>query len=833
MASETKKRQIVIFSLISVLALAIAVAVYSMVVTLNHSREDRDLQTLLTSIQSEIYDLMVVSQDAAVGDIESIAGLPAIEQSIFEKQQEFASQAEQLDPTNVRRFNEQINNVTFNLRNVEDQSGNIEFLREQLFNLEASIPSIQQSYTQVVDTMLESNSPADQVAEAQAQIWRLERALASLNRILGGDDMRGSYDPLAAAGQFRSDVLVFVEVFIGMRDGNRVLGISQVENPSARLLLDQVEIQFQGINESIEALVGAAPALSITSESADAILRTGAELLTNTQGLSTEIAGLPDRFDIRPFSSLTMTIAMSIAATVALIIGLLIIRGTRENLLTQRLTNETNQEAILRLLDEIADLGEGDLTVNATVSEDFTGAIADSINYAIEQLRELVANVVITAENVAGASNETRAIALRLNEASEHQSSQISDTTKSIAAVADNLTSVSADAEELASVAQSSVVVASKGNQVVQNSITGMNDIREQIQDTAKRIKRLGESSQEIGDIVSLINDIADQTNILALNASIQAAMAGEAGRGFAVVADEVQGLAERATASTKQIESLVRAIQTDTNETVESMEQTTAEVVRGAELANSAGESLTEIQSTSENLAKLILAISGAAKEQSEQANRASRSMRVISDITEQTLSGSAESGKAIGELAEQAVRLRSSVDDFKLPDGTSSSFSNNDLEATNTFNQTSDLTDIVLKENSAESLEELESRGEEEKFENEMEKTRIMNSADFEASSEEQSPQIEDSPEPILRSQVLADEDSSSDTEEFEDLDWGIDMDTIDQAETTNGASNTEQESDEELTENDEALAADIDLDDDLLSFDIDLDEDEESQP
>ena len=810
MASETKKRQIIIFTFMSVLALALAVAVYSMVVTLNHSREDRDLQTLLTSIQSEIYDLMVVSQDAAVGDMESIAGLPAIEQSIFEKQQSFASLSEHLDPTNVRRLNEQLNNVIFNLRNVEDQSGNIEFLREQLFNLEASIPGIQQRYTQVVDTMLENDSPADQIAEAQAQIWRLERALASLNRILGGDDMRGSYDPLAAAGQFRSDVLVFVEVFIGMRDGNRVLGISQVEDSSVRLLLDQIEIQFQGINESIEALVGAAPALSITSESADAILRTGAELLTNTQGLSTEIAGLPERFNLRPFSSLTMTAAMSIAAVMAILIGLLIIRGTRENLLTQKLTNETNEEAILRLLDEIGDLGEGDLTVSATVSEDFTGAIADSINYAIEELRKLVANVVVTAESVAGASNETRAIALRLNEASEHQSSQISDTTKSIASVADNLTSVSADAEELASVAQSSVAVASKGNQVVQNSITGMNNIREQIQDTAKRIKRLGESSQEIGDIVSLINDIADQTNILALNASIQAAMAGEAGRGFAVVADEVQSLAERAATSTKQIESLVRAIQTDTNETVESMEQTTAEVVRGAELANSAGASLTEIQSTSENLAKLILAISGAAKEQSENANRASRSMRVISDITEQTLAGSAESGKAIGELAEQAVRLRSSVDDFKLPEDASSNLDNGDLNVSNEDSQIPDLTDLIIEDDSTDSLTEFEPEIEEETFE------------------------LESESEASLQAQTVPDE--LFEIEELDELDWDIGVDIIDEAETQSDSSNTEQNLDKTVAENDELSIEDIDLDEDFLSFDIDLDEEdeeEESQP
>ena len=601
MASVTKTRQLVIFSLLSLLAISIAIAAFSMFSTATNNRADRELQNLITSVQSEVYDLMVVSQDAAIGDIEAIAGLPAIEQSIFEKQQSFVALADQLDPANVRRFNEQLNNIISNVRSIETQSENIQFLRTQLSTLEASIPRIQESYTQIVDTMLGIESPADQVAEAQAQIWRLERALASLRSIIGDVDIAGSYDPIAAAEQFRNDVLVFAEILMGMRDGNRVLGISQVEASSVRLLLEQVESQFESLNTSTEALIDAAPSLSINSEAADAILRTGADLLTGTQALSLEITRLPDQFDVRPFSTLTMSIAAAIAAILALIIGLLIIRNTRDSLQFQERANEGNQEAILRLLDEIADLAEGDLTVKATVSEDFTGAIADSINYAIEQLRELVANVVVTAENVAGASNETRAIALRLTEASEHQSSQISDTTKSIASIADNLTSVSSDAEELASVAQSSVEVASKGNQVVQNSIAGMNDIREQIQDTAKRIKRLGESSQEIGDIVSLINDIADQTNILALNASIQAAMAGEAGRGFAVVADEVQGLAERATASTKQIESLVRAIQTDTNETVASMEQTTSEVVRGAALANSAGESLTEIQSTSE----------------------------------------------------------------------------------------------------------------------------------------------------------------------------------------------------------------------------------------
>jgi twitching motility protein PilJ len=795
MAISVRTHQIIIFILSLLMGAAILLAIYSMTLTANNDRADRQLQNLLTSIQSEIYDLMIVSQEAAIGDAEAVVGLPAIEQSIADRQARFLADANELEPANVRRFNDQLDNIVEDVQAIRGQTENVQFLRTQLSVLEQNIPRIQQAYTTVVDTMLRTGAPADQVAEAQAQVWRSERAVASLRSILGGSSMSGNYDAVAAAEQFRNDVLVFSEVLSGMLEGNILLGISRVETQEARILLEQIDTQFEGINTSVESLIEASPALSVTSDAADAIIRTGADLLSGAQILSLEIASLPERFDIRPFSTPMVFFAATAAAILAFLIGLLVVRQTRSNLRYQEGANEGNQEAILRLLDEIADLAEGDLTVKATVSEDFTGAIADSINYAIEQLRELVANVVATAENVAGASNETRAIALRLNEASEHQSSQISDTTRAIGSIADNLTLVSSDAEELASVAQSSVDVARTGNQVVQNSITGMNDIREQIQDTAKRIKRLGESSQEIGDIVSLINDIADQTNILALNASIQAAMAGEAGRGFAVVADEVQGLAERAAGATKQIESLVRAIQTDTNETVASMEQTTSEVVRGAELANSAGESLTEIQSTSENLAKLILAISEAAKEQSDQANRASRSMRVISDITEQTLAGSAESGKAIGALAEQAIRLRSSVDDFKLPQGAvASSFISGKTEDPASFSETSDITDIVLETQSVDSVEELEANAEEE---SELDKTQIM-------------------PSPLAAPSNEAEQDTQAEAESSVE-------ETAEELSEESSIDLPEQELDEDADSNQE---------EDFLSFDIDLEDDEDSK-
>ena len=330
--------------------------------------------------------------------------------------------------------------------------------------------------------------------------------------------------------------------------------------------------------------------------------------------------------------------------------------------------NERNQMAILRLLDELGDLAEGDLTVNATVSEDFTGAIADSVNFAIDQLRQLVMVINSTADQVSQSSERTQLKAVELAEASEHQAQEIAGVSASINEMVVSIDKVSNNATESATVAERSVVIAHNGAEVVQRSIEGMNVIRHQIQETSKRIKRLGESSQEIGDIVSLINDIADQTNVLALNAAIQASMAGDAGRGFAVVADEVQRLAERSAKATKQIETLVKTIQADTNEAVMSMESTTSEVVRGARLAKDAGEALDEVQSVSSILSNLIQNISNAAQQQAESAGHISNTMTIIQDITSQTSSGTMATARSVGELSEMASALQESVTGFKI---------------------------------------------------------------------------------------------------------------------------------------------------------------------
>jgi twitching motility protein PilJ len=330
--------------------------------------------------------------------------------------------------------------------------------------------------------------------------------------------------------------------------------------------------------------------------------------------------------------------------------------------------NERNQTAILRLLDELGDLAEGDLTVNATVSEDFTGAIADSVNFAIDQLRQLVLMINSTADQVSQSSKQTQMNVVGLAEASEHQAQEIAGVSAAINEMTLSIDWVSTNATESAAVAQRSVVIAYNGADVVQRSIEGMNVIREQIQETSKRIKRLGESSQEIGDIISLINDIADQTNILALNAAIQASMAGEAGRGFAVVADEVQRLAERSANATKQIESLVKTIQADTNAAVMSMESTTFEVVRGARLAKDAGTALEEVQNVSNTLAELIQNISDTAQQQADSAGNISNTMNIIQDITSQTSSGTMATARSVGELSQMAAALQESVTGFKL---------------------------------------------------------------------------------------------------------------------------------------------------------------------
>ena len=545
---------------------------------------------------------------------------------------------------------------------IVDNRERILFLHEVAKTLNDSIPELQAEYNNVVEILLENRAPADQVAVAQKQSWLAERIARNVDKMLQGDQAAKD-----AADQFNLDASLFGSVLNGMLQGNKVMRISRVTDKDARESLEEINKLFEFVSGSVDEIFQASPDLLNARQAAEKIVVDSPKLMELTSALAERINNLEND---RTVSTKTAIAFVVLTLFSLAMIGYQSMRNTQVRLKETAETNERNQTAILRLLDELADLADGDLTTTATVSEDFTGAIADSINFTIDQLRILVSQINDTAVKVSVAAENTQSTALHLAEASEHQAQEIAGASAAVNEMAVTIDQVSSNAAESATVAEKSVAIANTGAEVVQNTIHGMDNIREQIQETSKRIKRLGESSQEIGDIVSLINDIADQTNILALNAAIQASMAGDAGRGFAVVADEVQRLAERSSAATKQIEALVKTIQSDTNEAVISMEQTTAEVVRGARLAQDAGTALEEIESVSQELAELIQNISNAARQQASSAGHISNTMNVIQEITSQTSSGTTATAKSIGNLAGMANELKGSVDGFKLPE-------------------------------------------------------------------------------------------------------------------------------------------------------------------
>ena len=351
-----------------------------------------------------------------------------------------------------------------------------------------------------------------------------------------------------------------------------------------------------------------------------------------------------------------------------ILLGMININETKSRARKSETENQRNQEAILRLMDELGQLSEGDLTMHATVSEDITGAIADSINFTVDELRDLVRGINGATLQLDNAARQANGVSNNLQQATERQVKEIEKTSQSVVEISQSVQQVSNNAAESARVAKQSLTAAEKGQQAVQNSIAGMNALREQIQETSKRIKRLGESSQEIGEIVELISDITEQTNVLALNAAIQAASAGEAGRGFSVVAEEVQRLAERSSEATKQIAAIVRTIQSDTHDTVAAMETSTQGVVEGARLSDAAGQALNEIGHVSKQLAGLIEDISRATHSQADATAKVAETMQDIKNITMQTSDGTQQTAQSIGGLTKLAEDLKGSISGFKL---------------------------------------------------------------------------------------------------------------------------------------------------------------------
>ncbi|WP_017160184.1 methyl-accepting chemotaxis protein [Xanthomonas phaseoli] len=532
-----------------------------------------------------------------------------------------------------------------------------------------SVPQLQAQLNEVVRAMTVSGAPASQIYNTLQQVvvaGTMARRVTEMRA--GGANAAASGDALAR------DSVVFTQMLEGLRTGNEELGIAAVRNPAALSALEQSQAQWTTMKKDVDAILASSRNLFAAQSSAAALTAGSGKMLDDSKKLFDAFSAVGSVRDTRLFPNFWLGVVSGLVALLA-IIGFVwssVRVRTREQDVryqSQVEFNSRNQQAIMRLLDEISSLGEGDLTVKASVTEDMTGAIADAINYAVDELRHLVTTINDTSAKVAVSTQETQATAMQLAEAAGQQANQITTASERISEIAASIEQVSRNSTESAEVAQRSVVIAAEGAGVVRETIQGMDQIRDQIQETSKRIKRLGESSQEIGSIVELINDISEQTNILALNAAVQAASAGEAGRGFAVVADEVQRLAERTSSATRRIEGLVQTIQADTNEAVSSMEQTTSEVVSGARLAEDAGTALTEIERVSNALNNLIKNISIAAHQQSAAATDITQTMGVIRQITSQTSQGAEQTAESIGNLAQLAADLRRSVADFKLP--------------------------------------------------------------------------------------------------------------------------------------------------------------------
>ncbi|MCB1857748.1 MAG: type IV pili methyl-accepting chemotaxis transducer N-terminal domain-containing protein [Gammaproteobacteria bacterium] len=535
---------------------------------------------------------------------------------------------------------------------------------EKITNL---IPQLEDLSRELVNLLIASGTSPNQVAVASEQLMLAERIDKNVARVLEGGQVT-----VGAIDRFSRDADRFSRVLEGLANGSQSLGITRLEDTQAVNKLVEVTGVFQEINEQASGIIETVPALLPALEAASRVTEASDRVNEAASGLIRAYGEGPGRFSIGGVKAGPGMLAAvsALGALCLLLIMYSLVQSSRRRETESKQQNERNQQAILRLLDEMGDLADGDLTVAATVTEDVTGAIADSINYAIEALRTLVTTINETSIHVSTSAQESRATAMHLAEASEHQAEQLVSATYSIKEMTLAMDQMSSDAAESSEIAQRSVEIAAKGADTVRRAIQGMDTIREQIQETSKRIKRLGESSQEIGDIVELIDDIADQTNILALNAAMQAAMAGEAGRGFAVVADEVQRLAERSSNATKQIEALVKTIQADTNEAVSSMENTTSEVVAGARLSEDAGEALKEIENVSQHISERISMVAESAQKQSASASRINQTMSVIKEITTQTSDGTSQTAASIGTLADLADQLQESVAGFRLPE-------------------------------------------------------------------------------------------------------------------------------------------------------------------
>jgi twitching motility protein PilJ len=562
--------------------------------------------------------------------------VPASSGSARDTLEKISSQWKKFDPQVVQILSQQ--------KTLVQMSKSIKQINELSIDL-------QEVSEQLVSQLTVSGASVREVTRANHLVMLSQRLPKNANLLLSSELI----DPQVVL-QLEKDTTLFRDTVQALMEG------AAIQNKDSMMTLEDLGTNMGDMVEAVGAVLANTQPLLQSKVAANNLFGGSDTLLNDTNQLSADYRA------VGGLSYLLAALFGVLAIGSLVLLGLVNINETKSRARKSEEENSRNQEAILRLMDELGELAEGNLTINASVTEDITGAVADSINYTVEELRSLVRginNATLQMDQAAGLAGQ---VSESLQHASRRQTEEIEETSAAVVNLAQSVQQVSGNAAESARVAEQSLAAAEKGQQAVANAISSMNGLREQIQETSKRIKRLGESSQEIGEIVELISDITEQTNVLALNAAIQAASAGEAGRGFSVVAEEVQRLAERSADATKQIAAIVKTIQSDTQETVAAMEVSTQGVVEGAKLSDAAGQTLAEIGNVSKTLAGLIADISSATQSQAESTAKVAETMQDIKSISAQTSSGTQQTADSIGGMKQLAQDLKNSVSGFKL---------------------------------------------------------------------------------------------------------------------------------------------------------------------
>ncbi len=633
--------------------------------------------TFNTLYVSSVGKIRMLSQRLAKAAQQASQGNPVAFKQLRDSRDEFAGLVALLSnggaaggvelPPTPARVRPALNGLVTEWKKSERNAGlvigeerNLVALGKAVHSINTNNPELLELADEVAALSVQSGASARQNAVAAQLVMLTQRMAKNANIMLTGDVV----DP-EVAFLLGKDTNTFRDMLQGLLQGSATLRIARVGDADTRGTLAELDTAFKEYQAGVSSILGNMQRLVNAKRASRDLFNDSETLLGAAEKLNT---GYEQQLAARRINFVAMGLVSVLAVLLLLMIGKVYLDDTRRRAEQSEQQNRANQDAILRLLDEIGNLANGDLTVRARVTEDVTGAIADSINYTIDELRRLVTGINEAAQQVTAATEEAQTVTGQLLQATQRQASEIEQTGQSVTQMAGSMNQVSLNANDTVKVAETSLSAAEKGAHAVQNAIRGMNEIRDQMQETSKRIKRLGESSQEIGEIVQLISDITEQTNVLALNAAIQAASAGEAGRGFTVVAEEVQRLAERSAEATKHIAAIVKSIQRDTQDAVEAMERSTRGVVEGTQTADEADRALREIEQISTRLAGLITSISSATQQQVVSATQVAGSMKLILGVTQQTTEGTKKTARSAARLTELAVALKKSVSGFRL---------------------------------------------------------------------------------------------------------------------------------------------------------------------